>query len=93
MYTGFEKVLYCCMSYSNQIETNRSLDRACLLPNFTKLPTQCFSHGTRCAGEVAAVANNGICGAGVAYNAKIGGIKSDSPSLFSEPRSSTFFFF
>ncbi|NXS32092.1 PCSK4 convertase, partial [Pomatostomus ruficeps] len=32
-------------------------------------------HGTRCAGEVAAVANNGICGAGVAYNAKIGGVR------------------
>lgn len=30
-------------------------------------------HGTRCAGEVAAAANNQICGAGVAYNAKIGG--------------------
>lgn len=30
-------------------------------------------HGTRCAGEVAAVANNGICGVGVAYDAKIGG--------------------
>ena len=36
-----------------------------------------YSHGTRCAGEVAAVANNGICGAGVAYNAKIGGTKID----------------
>ncbi|XP_057233515.1 proprotein convertase subtilisin/kexin type 4 [Malurus melanocephalus] len=32
-------------------------------------------HGTRCAGEVAAVANNNICGAGVAYNAKIGGVR------------------
>ncbi|XP_028647235.2 furin-1 [Erpetoichthys calabaricus] len=32
-------------------------------------------HGTRCAGEVAAVANNGICGVGVAYNAKIGGVR------------------
>ncbi|NXU12232.1 PCSK4 convertase, partial [Pardalotus punctatus] len=32
-------------------------------------------HGTRCAGEVAAVANNRICGAGVAYNAKIGGVR------------------
>ncbi|NXC38311.1 PCSK4 convertase, partial [Penelope pileata] len=32
-------------------------------------------HGTRCAGEVAAVANNQICGAGVAYNAKIGGVR------------------
>ncbi|XP_078527117.1 proprotein convertase subtilisin/kexin type 4 isoform X2 [Lissotriton helveticus] len=32
-------------------------------------------HGTRCAGEVAAVANNGICGAGIAYGAKIGGVR------------------
>ncbi|CDQ57944.1 unnamed protein product [Oncorhynchus mykiss] len=30
-------------------------------------------HGTRCAGVVAAVANNGVCGVGVAYQAKIGG--------------------
>ncbi|XP_053396532.1 PC3-like endoprotease variant B [Mercenaria mercenaria] len=33
------------------------------------------SHGTRCAGEIAAVANNGNCGVGVAYNSKIGGIR------------------
>ncbi|KAM6189616.1 proprotein convertase subtilisin/kexin type 4 [Sarcoramphus papa] len=32
-------------------------------------------HGTRCAGEVAATANNRICGAGVAYNAKVGGVR------------------
>ena len=32
-------------------------------------------HGTRCAGEVAAGANNGICVPGIAYNAKIGGIR------------------
>ncbi|MBN3302954.1 PCSK4 convertase, partial [Amia calva] len=30
-------------------------------------------HGTRCAGEVAAVANNAVCGVGVAYRAQIGG--------------------
>ena len=30
-------------------------------------------HGTRCAGEVAAVAFNDFCGIGVAYNASIGG--------------------
>ena len=29
----------------------------------------------RCAGEVAAEINNGVCGAGVAFNAKIGGIR------------------
>ncbi|KAI6203185.1 hypothetical protein M3Y94_00527500 [Aphelenchoides besseyi] len=32
-------------------------------------------HGTRCAGEVAMVANNSRCGVGVAYEAKIGGIR------------------
>ena len=32
-------------------------------------------HGTRCAGEVAAEMNNSICGVGVAYNAKLGGIR------------------
>lgn len=32
-----------------------------------------LSHGTRCAGEVAAVANNSVCGVGVAYDANIGG--------------------
>lgn len=31
-------------------------------------------HGTRCAGEVAAVANNSICSVGVAFNSKIGGM-------------------
>ncbi|ODV89953.1 hypothetical protein CANCADRAFT_17972, partial [Tortispora caseinolytica NRRL Y-17796] len=31
-------------------------------------------HGTRCAGEVAAVRNN-FCGVGVAYNAKVAGIR------------------
>ena len=33
-----------------------------------------FSHGTRCAGEVAAAANNSVCGVGVAYDARIGGM-------------------
>uniref|UniRef100_A0A4W6CZT6 Proprotein convertase subtilisin/kexin type 6 n=1 Tax=Lates calcarifer TaxID=8187 RepID=A0A4W6CZT6_LATCA len=32
-------------------------------------------HGTRCAGEVAAVANNSHCIVGIAYNAHIGGIR------------------
>uniref|UniRef100_A0A7N6A6U0 P/Homo B domain-containing protein n=1 Tax=Anabas testudineus TaxID=64144 RepID=A0A7N6A6U0_ANATE len=32
-------------------------------------------HGTRCAGEVAAVANNSHCIVGIAYNAQIGGIR------------------
>lgn len=32
-------------------------------------------HGTRCAGEVAAIANNTKCGVGVAYGASIGGVR------------------
>ncbi|GAU91046.1 hypothetical protein RvY_03375-2 [Ramazzottius varieornatus] len=32
-------------------------------------------HGTRCAGEVAMQANNNFCGVGIAFNAKIGGIR------------------
>ncbi|PIK61372.1 putative proprotein convertase subtilisin/kexin type 5 isoform X1 [Apostichopus japonicus] len=32
-------------------------------------------HGTRCAGEVAMEAGNGVCGVGIAYNASIGGIR------------------
>ncbi|XP_046626653.1 furin-like protease 1 isoform X1 [Neodiprion virginianus] len=32
-------------------------------------------HGTRCAGEVAAVANNSNCAVGVAYDASVGGVR------------------
>lgn len=32
-----------------------------------------FSHGTRCAGEVAAARDNGVCGVGVAYHSKVAG--------------------
>ncbi|CAD5119926.1 DgyrCDS8504 [Dimorphilus gyrociliatus] len=38
-------------------------------------PTDENRHGTRCAGEVAMEADNKICGTGVAYDAKIGGIR------------------
>ena len=47
-----------------------SLNCVCLL--LTELSRH-SSHGTRCAGEVAAVANNSVCGVGVAYDANIGG--------------------
>lgn len=33
------------------------------------------SHGTRCAGEIAASADNRVCGVGIAYNARIGGVR------------------
>lgn len=40
-------------------------------------------HGTRCAGEIAAVRNN-VCGVGVAYNAKVGGLRILSKSISDE---------
>ncbi|XP_013385103.1 neuroendocrine convertase 2-like [Lingula anatina] len=33
------------------------------------------SHGTRCAGEIASEANNSFCGVGIAFDAKIGGVR------------------
>uniref|UniRef100_A0A4W2FBV4 Neuroendocrine convertase 2 n=1 Tax=Bos indicus x Bos taurus TaxID=30522 RepID=A0A4W2FBV4_BOBOX len=40
------------------------------------------SHGTRCAGEVSAAANNNICGVGVAYGSKVAGIRMlDQPFM------------
>lgn len=41
-----------------------------------------FSHGTRCAGEVAAARDNGVCGVGVAYDSKVAGIRMlDQPYM------------
>lgn len=31
------------------------------------------SHGTRCAGEIVMKPNNGLCGVGIAYGARVGG--------------------
>ncbi|XP_071539897.1 neuroendocrine convertase 2 [Panulirus ornatus] len=40
------------------------------------------SHGTRCAGEVSAARDNGICGVGVAYNSLVAGIRMlDQPYM------------
>ncbi|GMM58863.1 kexin [Maudiozyma humilis] len=41
-------------------------------------------HGTRCAGEIAAAKNNGFCGIGVAYNAKVSGLRILSGELTAE---------
>lgn len=40
------------------------------------------SHGTRCAGEVAAKRDNDVCGVGVAYDSKVAGIRMlDQPYM------------
>lgn len=41
-------------------------------------------HGTRCAGEIAAVKSNGYCGIGVGFDAKVSGIRILSGELTSE---------
>ncbi|XP_037072628.1 neuroendocrine convertase 2-like [Pollicipes pollicipes] len=40
------------------------------------------SHGTRCAGEVSAARDNGVCGVGIAYNSRVAGIRMlDQPYM------------
>lgn len=41
-------------------------------------------HGTRCAGEIAAVPNNSYCAVGVAYGSKVAGTFLNV-ALFSKP--------
>ena len=58
------------------------MPRTCIAVNISRITfvTECDGccftarHGTRCAGEVAAEANNGICSVGVAYESSIGGM-------------------
>ncbi|CAB0006140.1 unnamed protein product [Nesidiocoris tenuis] len=38
-------------------------------------PRSSASHGTQCAGVIAMVANNSLCGVGIAFNAQIGGVR------------------
>jgi kexin len=48
------------------------------------LPTPRLSddrHGTRCAGEVAGKRNNDVCGVGIAWDAKVSGIRILSGKL------------
>ena len=42
-------------------------------PSISMLNVLLYRHGTRCAGEVAAKANNNKCVVGAAYNSRIGG--------------------
>ena len=44
-----------------------------LAPNLHWSASVCLSHGTRCAGEVSAARDNGVCGVGIAYNSRVAG--------------------
>lgn len=45
-------------------------------------PTNENRHGTRCAGEVSASANNSNCAVGIAYDSKIGGVRMLDGEVF-----------
>ncbi|KAJ1969194.1 pheromone processing endoprotease [Dispira parvispora] len=62
---------------SLDLKDNFDLEGSYDFNNHTKYPTPTTPedyHGTRCAGEIAAV-KNGICGLGIAYKAKISGLR------------------
>ncbi|KAL3276937.1 hypothetical protein HHI36_012303 [Cryptolaemus montrouzieri] len=60
-------------NYDPEISYDCNEDDYDPLPRYDMAKTN--NHGTRCAGEIAMVANNKKCGIGVAFNARIGGIK------------------
>ena len=47
-----------------------------LMLNKFDLVLSLLRHGSNCAGVIAAEGNNGQCGVGLAYNARIGGEKN-----------------
>ncbi|XP_055907836.1 neuroendocrine convertase 1-like isoform X2 [Eupeodes corollae] len=59
-------------NYDPQISWNYNEDNADPYP---KPDDDDSSHGTRCAGEIAMMANNKKCGVGIAFNSRIGCIK------------------
>ncbi|KAF7274026.1 hypothetical protein GWI33_013288, partial [Rhynchophorus ferrugineus] len=56
-------------NYDPEISYNCNEENDNPLPRYEI--TKSNSHGTRCAGEVAMIANNKKCGVGIAFNAKI----------------------
>ncbi len=66
-------ILFWCESLAQDYKASRDLNDVDddPIPKYTANNEN--KHGTRCAGEVAAVANNGVCSVGIAYNASIGG--------------------
>ncbi|KAL1490904.1 hypothetical protein ABEB36_011579 [Hypothenemus hampei] len=60
-------------NYDPDISYNCNEDSKDPMPHYEI--TKSNSHGTRCAGEVAMVANNKKCGVGIAFNAKVGAVR------------------
>lgn len=60
-------------NYDPRASWDMNFNRSDPFPRYDYKDTN--NHGTRCAGEIAMVANNRKCGVGIAPNARIGGIK------------------
>uniref|UniRef100_UPI00398F34DC PC3-like endoprotease variant B n=1 Tax=Pristiophorus japonicus TaxID=55135 RepID=UPI00398F34DC len=65
------------MEYPTTVQFSTDLNcivvkKSCL---FSKPIVLSHRHGTQCASEIAMEANNSFCGVGIAYNARIGGIR------------------
>ena len=86
LFQNMAKCPYFQSKIFNSLPNNKVLDlfelkafandksKVCVYPKITvTIDLLYYRHGTRCAGEVAAHANNSECGVGVAYDAKIGG--------------------
>ena len=75
------------LDYTNEdLYENFFLEGSYDFNDHTKLPTPRLSddyHGTRCAGQIAAVRNNDVCGVGVAYNSRVSGIRMLSAQVTS----------
>ena len=72
--------------YSDDLKDNYFAEGSYDFNDHTEEPRPRLSddrHGTRCAGEIAAVRNN-VCGVGVAYDAKVAGIRILSKSISDE---------
>lgn len=76
------------VDYDNpDIKDNFSSEGSWDFNDNTNLPKPKLSddyHGTRCAGEIAAIKGNNFCGVGVAYDAKVSGLRILSGPLTAE---------
>lgn len=76
------------VDYDNpDIKDNFSAEGSWDFNDNTNLPKPKLSddyHGTRCAGEIAAIKGNNFCGVGVAYDAKVSGLRILSGPLTAE---------
>ena len=66
-----EIIIVCCAFQDPQASYDVNNHDEDPMPRYDLIDSN--RHGTRCAGEVAAVANNTLCSVGVAFGASVGG--------------------